>query len=362
MRRIDRYLLWELLWPAALATSVALFLLLSNRLVKLLPILVAAKVPILDFLTVLGYMIPPYLVTALPIAYYMAVIVVLHRLVQKGEWGALLASGASPARSLLMVPLLGVLIALVSGWTIWTINPAGRVAFFRASTRLVATGAHRALATGVVHELGQGVSVYIEGRKGDVWQRPVFLFRDGKKGKRVARLVGAQEAIIDIPKDFSQWKFTLHDGWSAGPPGDPVIWFDTLQMDLRPPIRQRENLNAKERTFAQLRKVALASNSKFARECRAEIHGRIGLALLIALLPLAAIALGIGNGRRRAGRGGGLLSGLMFFGLFYLVTTLGRKVGIAWDGPVWLPMYATTLGFGGICVALYVRTVRRGIR
>jgi len=362
MRRTDRFLLWELTWPTALAPAVALFLLLSNRLVKLLPIIIAARVPFADFLAVLGYLIPPYLVTALPVAYYMAVIVVLHRLVQTGEWGAVLSSGASPATTVRVIPVLGLLIAVGAGWTIWTINPAGRVAFFRASTQLVAAGAHRALATGVVHELGHGVSAYIEGINNDTWVNPVFLFRDRGGGTSPARLLSAHSAAIEIPDDYSSWKFTLNDGWSAGEPGEPLIWFDVLQMELDPPIRQRLNLNAKERTFAQLREVGYSSETTFSRECRAEIHGRIGAAILIFLLPLAAVALGLGNGRRRGGKGGGLLSGLLFFGLYYLVTSVGRKAGVAWSGPVWMPMYAATLGFGAICVTLYMRAVRRGIR
>ena len=57
--------------PTVLATSIALLILLANRVIKLAPIMVQSGKVAGELMALIVYMIPPYLVTATPIAFYI---------------------------------------------------------------------------------------------------------------------------------------------------------------------------------------------------------------------------------------------------------------------------------------------------
>ncbi len=358
VRRLDSYISTELILPTAISSLIALFLLLSNRLFKLAPILVQADVPLLPFLEILALLIPPFLVTAVPIAFYMSTIVVGNRLVRTGEWGALLAAGISPARATVSVLVMAAVFAGVAQWAIWTINPQGRVQFGQKLSRLVATNAHRMLAAGEVHTLAGGMAVYFPAKSGGNWQQPVFVIdSDQNDSTKKPWVLAADEAIVEFLPGQNEWQFNLKQGWMWGSKTNPWVEFDALSFTTNPFGNVgRTWVAAKEASFAKLQERA-KSPDKLGRKASAEIHSRILKSVLFFFLPLAAIALGIGKGNARYGKGEAFLRGLTLYGAFYLTTTASQKFAVGWQGPVWVPMYGAASAFAMVCIWMYYRVV-----
>ncbi len=107
----DRYLIRELLLTL-LAVSVALVLVLaSNRLIRYLGEVVGGRLPGDLVLTLLGYKSLEYLDQLLPIALYLAILLLLGRLYRDREMAVLAAGGVATSR--LLRPLLFVALPMM---------------------------------------------------------------------------------------------------------------------------------------------------------------------------------------------------------------------------------------------------------
>ena len=356
MRRLDRYLLREILTPVFLATGIALMLLLANRAFKLAPVLLQADVPLGPFLSVLGLLVPPFLVAAMPIALYMATIYVGSRLVRTGEWGAILSSGVSPGRATLVVPLLAVVLSALAQYSVWTLGPRGRAEFGQAIARLVSENAHRTLAPGQVHVLPKGLNVYYAERDGHAWLHPIFVWQpEGSAGW----VLGAARANVEFVPDGETWQFVLQDGWMVGDPRQPLMYFDSLTLDTNPfGGAGRQWTGIRESTWEQLQRAMAKGKPKVRRAAQIEVHARVMLGVMLVVLPLAALGLGIGRGNARRGKGEAYLAGLLLYGVFYVVSYSMQRVTADLSGPVWLPLWSACALFSLVALGIYVRFLR----
>jgi lipopolysaccharide export system permease protein len=110
MRRIDRYLLKEMLVPAMVGGVLVLILLAGNSLFMLLKSL-CTGVPPRDIVWTIIYFVPTMLMLAIPASLLMGVTLSLNRLVRDRELMTLQMSGVRLTRTVLPFIVLGLLAA-----------------------------------------------------------------------------------------------------------------------------------------------------------------------------------------------------------------------------------------------------------
>ena len=109
MSIVNRYLLREILLPFIYVLAVVIFILLLGQLFKIVNLVVSDGVRVWDVTRVVLSMIPQMMTMALPISFFLAVLVGVGRLVGDGEVIAMNAAGISPYR--LSVPVLQLAVA-----------------------------------------------------------------------------------------------------------------------------------------------------------------------------------------------------------------------------------------------------------
>ena len=101
----SRYLLAQIARPMITAILVALIALLAERTLRVIDLVVGWRGSLFVVFEMLGYLIPHYMGLALPVAFFLGILLTFSRLSREGELAAMYASGAGLPQ--LLRPILG---------------------------------------------------------------------------------------------------------------------------------------------------------------------------------------------------------------------------------------------------------------
>lgn len=110
MRLLDLYLLRELLPPFGLGLLIFTFVLLMDKIMRIVDWIVRQGLPFPDVAKIFACLLPNFLILTLPTALLLAVLLAFSRLQDDNELDALKASGVSLYRLLPAVFFLGVVV------------------------------------------------------------------------------------------------------------------------------------------------------------------------------------------------------------------------------------------------------------
>ncbi|HVY63297.1 MAG TPA: LPS export ABC transporter permease LptF [Gammaproteobacteria bacterium] len=318
MTLISRYILREA-FASCLIVLGALFLItMTNELASIFGDAATDRLPRDAVGAVFGLTALTYLTTLLPIALFLGVMLALARLSRDGEMAALSACGFGPARLLVPVGALTLLLVLCTGWLSLVMTPAASRQIEEIRFR---AGEHVELAAiepGRFTSPDSGDTVlYPREVVGDEL-RDVFMER--QQGDRVVAIVAARGQRVTDPAT-GELSFVLYDGRRyEGVPGQGKF----LVVDFgeqRIPVRRKES---KEFVAAAAGKTTLALLESALPADRAELQWRISLPLSLIVLGLLAVPLS--RSSPREGRYGRLGIGL----LIYIVYANMMSIASAW--------------------------------
>lgn len=129
MRRLDRYLLSEILGPLGLGLLVYTFILLVQRFFSLAEMIIRRGVPAATVGQLLLYSLPNIVVLTLPMALLLGVLLGIGRLASDSELVALRASGVGVFRLVRPVALLSALLSIVNTILMLWVLPVGNQAY-----------------------------------------------------------------------------------------------------------------------------------------------------------------------------------------------------------------------------------------
>src|SRR6185503_6019526 len=258
---------------------------MTNALASIFGDAAADRVPRDAVAAVFGLTSLSYLTTLLPIALFLGVMLALARLSRDGEMAALSACGFGPARMLVPVGILTVLLVICTGWLSLVLKPAASRQIeeirFQADQQVELS----AIEPGRFTSPDSGDTVlYAKEVVGDEL-RDVFLER--QQGERVVVMVAARgQRVID--SGSGEVAFVLHDGRRyEGVPGEGKF----LVIDFgeqRIPVRRK---NDREFKVAAPGKSTLALLESSLLADRAELQWRVSLPLSLLVLGLLAVPL-----------------------------------------------------------------------
>src|SRR5262245_39095627 len=114
VKTIDRYILRQTLSRFTVLLGLVLFILLMERLVRLLDLLATKNTPVDVILRMMVSLVPHYLSIALSAAFFIAVLMAMIRLREDSELDAFYAGGVSLYRVAAPIAALSLVFVLVA--------------------------------------------------------------------------------------------------------------------------------------------------------------------------------------------------------------------------------------------------------
>jgi len=360
---IDRYVLRLTLWPMLGCLAVTVISLLLERTLRLLDMLSQSNSRFSSVIALTGDLIPHYLGLALPVAFFVALFIVITRLDDGSEVEAFLASGVPLTRLAAPYVTLGLVLMAFSLVIFGYAQPYSRYAYRAVLYAAVNAGWDGKLDGGAfINNGGTNMTAdraSLEGRE----LRNVFIRRPGASGGE--EVITARTAALVTQPDGKTVTLVLRDGarMSESRTGS----FDTLKFDTF--IMQNELAGAtallrarggdeRELTLNELAGHASARTSGIPRQTlMAELYGRLARSMVLPFLPLIAFPLGLASKRQRR------TAGLLLAGGLFLAFQHGLQFGqgLAAKGrvPAELGVGVPFFLFTGFCLWMFIGSRKR---
>jgi lipopolysaccharide export system permease protein len=332
MKTIDAYVLRKTLGPLLACIAIALVAMLLERMLRLLDFMVDKGGPFYLVLKMLANLIPHYLGLAIPVAFFVGILLAVMRLSSDSELDAIHAMGVGLRR--LLIPLMGLAVALlvVTALVIGLLQPYTRYAY-RA---LVYTATHTvwnsALERGTFFTgLGDLVIMVDDISDGGRHLSGIFLYQTEADGGTTT--ITAEDGKLYRSRTDFRLILSLGQGtWIQSDSGgghSTVLTFDRLDVPLDMalgPIRVRPRGEVvKELTLPELWNARDDPPAGLTRTMIvAEMNARLVRIVSLLILPLLAVPLGIVS--RRARRSVGVVAGLVLLILFHNTLRFGESM------------------------------------
>lgn len=310
--RLDRAILRETVGPMLAVLGFALAMLVANRILKILPWLLEVQIPFLEVGKLFLWLIPGFLLYALPVAAWIGWIVGYGRLGVDGELTALASLAVPPGRVLRGALWSGIALALLAvGVAQWGAGQ-GRARFQKELGDLARAAALQALRPGTTVELPGGLVLAVP-KKADEGEASLWLIRDRDLVLGASSARPATDGLM----------LELADGvaWTRGTTMPTVLAFERGRVELLQPERGAARFGSREMSLRQL-----ANRPADDLPARVEFHQRLALAGGLAAAPLAAFLMA--PRRSRSGRSTAMLLALGGLLAYYGLFTLGKQFAL----------------------------------
>ena len=365
----SRYLLTQIARPMITAILVALIALLAERTLRVIDLVVGWRGSLFVVFEMLGYLIPHYMGLALPVAFFLGILLTFSRLSREGELAAINASGAGLPQ--LLRPIMGaaLVLALVVALLVSLLQPYARYAYRAATYALTNASFTTLLRDGLFTTLGDTTYMVDHISEDKSKMEGVFLYQggDGKDSVTITAMRGqATRAGVTAPIELH-----LQDGLQQLAParsaGDAakssagvIVRFRDFETTLANPEEDFRPRGEDEREMTLFELWAALRNPPphiDPWEIRAELSGRLVRILSLPVLPLMAIPLAID--RVRGQRSYGLVAGLAMLIAFHQLLQVGEALADNNKIPAWLGLWVPFGLFTAISAWMFLRAASR---
>lgn len=378
MKTLDLYLLRAISRPLATTLALAIFVLLLERMVRVLDVVLGSHGTLNLVLRILASLMPQYAGVALPLALFLGILMGLRRMSRDSELVTLEAAGVGLHQMLRPVMLMSLLVCLLTSATLSYLQPMGRYAYRAMLFSLKNTFFEVGLQPGVFMSLGETTFMTEELSKDRQRAERIFIYNQAPTGNwstvtaRSGALLGAG---LGSPRAI-----LLRDGLrlsglggeaapnapktkTVQPKGNQLSTLDTafdnqsgvLVFTATRTILDQEQFNLSQPRGADERELTLIElwqrrdrppPDVDPEEVVAEFHGRLVRMLSVLVLPMLAMALA--HGRTFRGRSMATPLGVVILIVYNEVLDFGENFAESGlSDPVvslWLPFAVFSLG------------------
>lgn len=357
-RLIDRYVLRLLFWPLIGCLGVTVVALLLERILRLLDALSQSSARFGYVAQLAANLVPHYVGLALPVAFFVALFIVITRLSDGSEIDALLASGQSLERIAAPFVAVGLLLTLFSLLVLGYMQPYGRYAYRAVMHAAINAGWNGRLAGGAfIDDSGSLLTADSADLAGQRLTR-VFIRRLDARGRE--EIITAASADLSLDESGKTVTMGLRDGRRIAHDSTGAyrnLAFDSLTtqtpLAAAAALLRSRGGDERELTLGELARQAKAPNPVVSKATLlGELYGRVARAIFLPFLPLLAFPLGLAS--KRGNRAPGLIIAGVLLLAFQHSLLLGQslaKAGKMAPFPaVWIPFAI----FTGLAVWLFV--------
>lgn len=360
---IDRYVLRLTTGPMLGCLAVTLVALLLERALRLLDLLSQSSDRFGFVVQLTSQLVPHYFGLALPVAFFVALFIVITKLSDGSEIDALLASGVSLTRLAAPFIGLGLLLAILSIIVFGYAQPYSRYAYRAVMHAAATAGWNGQLQAGAfVTEDKLIMTADQADPKGQRLER-LFIRRITPDNRE--EVITAQTADLHVSPDRATVTLVMRNGRRIlqSPNGAyDILQFQTFTTDA--PLAGSSALlrarggDERELTLGELAEMAKSPNSVLPRATvLAELYARLARAAFLPFLPLIAFPLGLATKRGRRA------PGLIFAGVLLLAfqhsLQLGQSLAEAGHIPAFAAIWTPFLLFTGFGVWMFAGSRNR---
>ncbi len=360
---IDRYVLRMTAWPMLACLGVTVISLVLERMLRLLDMLSQSSARFGSVVELTTNLLPHYIGLALPVAFFVALFIVITRLDDGAEVEAFLASGVPLTRLAAPFVGLGLVLMMLSLVVFGYLQPYSRYAYRAVLHAAVNAGWDGRLHGGAFVGDGDSFmtadSASLEGRR----LQHVFIRRGTPGGGE--EVITARAAQLATHPDGKHVTLLLQNGMrtsqSKGGTFD-TLRFDTFAMQTSlagaTALMRARGGDERELTLGELAARATGPDPVIQRGALlAELYARLARSFVLPVLPLIAMPLGLAAKRKRR-TAGLLLAGALLLAFQH---SLQFGQGLAEAGRV-SPELGVGLPFGlfaGFCLWMFAGSRRR---
>ncbi len=376
MKTLDFYLLRAVWRPLATTLALAVFILLLERMVRVLDLVLGSHGTLNMVLRILASLMPQYAGVALPLALFLGILLGLRRLSRDSELVSLEAAGVGLHQMLRPVMVMSLVVLVLTTATLSYLQPMGRYAYRAMLFSLKNTFFEVGLEPGVFMSLGETSFMTEVLSKDKQRAERIFIYNRALTGDWSA--VTAQDGALLNEGFGSPRSILLRDGLrlsglgaesedgGTGPPPQRdspeemgldsgfesrsgVLVFTAIRSVL-----DREQLSLSQPRGQDERELTLLElwHSRDnpppevdAEDVVAEFHGRLVRMLSVLVLPMLAMALA--HGRTFRGRSMATPAGVVLLIVYNEVLDFGENFAESGANPLlslWLPFLIFSLG------------------
>ncbi len=362
---INRYLFKEMLPPFFINVSFLLFIFLMTKILDITNYIVNYKIGLLVVLSMLFYTMPFFLQFVIPMSVMIAVLLTFMRMSGDNEIIALKASGVSIYQFFPPVILFCVIGSLVTmHLTIYGI-PWGSSSLKALTARVAASSFEIGLKSRTFNDTFKGVMLYVS--KIDTGNKELIdIFIEDKRSENmVSTIVSPRGKLFSDPENLF-FRMRLWDGIinqvNIKTRSVNSIQFDTydVRLDIKAIMQssKKRRKSRTEMTLAEMREFMETSREKNTGYYKTlmDYHKKFSVPLASIVLGLLAVPLGFQVTVRK--RSSGLVLGLSFFLVYYILLTAGWGFGESGKYPPFIGMWAPNVIMGAIAVFFTFRAGR----
>lgn len=323
---IDRYVLRMTAWPMLGCLGVTVISLLLERTLRLLDMLSNSSSRFGSVAELTANLLPHYLGLALPVAFFVALFIVITQLDDGAEVEAFLASGIPLTRMAAPYVALGLVLMSISLFVFGYAQPYSRYAYRAVLYSAVNAGWNGRLDGGAFVNDGDSIMTADGANLAGRQLQRIFIRRATPGGEEV---ITAKTAQLTPDKDRKNVTLTLQNGTRISQSKDRG--FDTLRFDtfvMQSSLAGAASLlrarggDEREMTLGELVHHAGTPNPVIQRDTlMAEFYARLARSMVLPFLPLIALPLGLAAKRKRR------TAGLLFAGALLLGFQHGLQFG-----------------------------------
>jgi len=361
---IDRYILGQVLRPMLAAILITLLALLAERALRVIDLVLGWRGSLAIVFEMMSYLIPHYMVVALPAALFLGIMLGVARMSKEGELDALRAAGIGLLRMTRPLLLLAVLVLVLHLILVSHLQPFARYAYRAAAFAVTNVSFQTLLRPGQFITIGATTyRVEALGPDGERFEG-IFLYSEVDDGG--ALVVTAAAGEIENQGAVVPLLLHLENGVQQFVPAPPeadadrtdrppplTLRFGSFTSDLSgtepQPFRPRGE-HERELTILELfgllgRPADALPDGIDPWEVEAELAARLVRNLSIAFLPFLAVPLALSP--RRAKRSYGFLVGVVLVVGYNQIINTGESLAddakMSSLAGIWLPfiIYAT---------------------
>ncbi|USQ94108.1 LptF/LptG family permease [Caulobacter sp. RL271] len=358
LRLLDRYLLRLLFWPLVGCLGVTVVALLLERVLRLLDVLSQSSARFGYVTQLAANLVPHYLGLALPVAFFVALFIVIVKLSDGSEIDALLATGQSLERIAAPFLIVGVLLSVFSVGVFGYMQPYSRYTYRAVMHAAINAGWNGRLAGGAfIDDKGSLLTADSADMAGQRLTR-VFIRRLDAHGQE--EIITAASADLKMDPGGKTITMDLKNGRRIGHDADGSyrnLAFSSLTtqtpLAAAAALLRDRGSDERELTMGELARQAKSSNPVVPKATLlSELYGRWARAVFLPFLPLLAFPLGLAS--KRGNRAPGLVMAGLLLLAFQHSLLLGQglaKAGkIAPFPAIWVPFSL----FAALAVWLFV--------
>ena len=366
MRKVDRYIFRQILWPFMFFVMVFTGVIWLTQSLRVIDTVVNNGQSATVFLEFTALLLPMVLSVVLPVALFAAVLFAVNRLFMDSEIVVLLASGLSGTSLLRAVVTFSVLIMLMMYVITLFAMPAAQREMRDRIFQIRGDVAAALLREGEFLEPVNGVTIYLR-TAGDAGEMLGVFIQDERNPDQEVTYTAERAVLV---RDGDETRLVMFDGIAQTSDHGTndnlsILRFEQLAYDLTNVGNKtgQRALKPSEMYISRLLTITPEEGSpRPIGDYRGEAHEALSSPLYVFALPMLAVAFIISAGFRRQGFAGRIVLAAVA-GLALRIVGLAAKSAVSGSVFLWPLMYVPPLLGVLIAFALLsgirLRSVRR---